>query len=192
MPSLDLQSGMFQEQSHCVLVKQLLLLSLQKQFGLFLQQQPLLVFVLTSLPQQFLPFRFRLATIVPATIVIGVIGFIDIVHPVCFCIQDSREQSFIQCRSSGLCHMTLAECDARSAQLTNVAFSSLHGKQVTIDRNIAMSLPMCIGNAGVTVVIGPCSSDHPQQSTTVSTACLGSQPARLQIWAGHHRAANEM
>jgi len=24
----------------------------------------------------------------------------------------------------------------------------------------AMSLPMCIGNAGVIVIVGPCSSDH--------------------------------
>jgi len=56
--------------------------------------------------------------------------------------------------------MTLAECDTRLAQLANATFLSPHTKQVTINRNVAMSLPMYLSNAGVIVVVGPYSSDH--------------------------------
>jgi len=56
--------------------------------------------------------------------------------------------------------MTSAECDARSAQLANVTFLSPCAKQGAINHNIAMSLLMHLGNAGVINVVGPCSSDH--------------------------------
>jgi hypothetical protein len=56
--------------------------------------------------------------------------------------------------------MTPAECDTRLIQLANITFSSPHTKQFAINRNIAMSLPMCTGNAGVIVIVGPYSRDH--------------------------------
>jgi len=56
--------------------------------------------------------------------------------------------------------VTPAECDARLSQLANVTFSSPHAKQFVINRSIAMSLPMCVSNVGVIVVVGPCSRDH--------------------------------
>jgi len=46
------------------------------------------------------------------------------------------------------------------AQLANVTFSLRHTKQFAINRNIAMSLPMHVSNAGVIVIVGPYSSDH--------------------------------
>jgi len=105
------------------------------------------------------------------------------VHPVCFWCQDSRDWSLVQCQFSGLCVVTPAECNARSFQLANVTFSSPHAKQLAINRNIAMSLPMHIGNDDGVVAVRPCSSDHWQWSATASTARLGSWPVRLQIWA---------
>jgi len=56
--------------------------------------------------------------------------------------------------------MTPAECDARLIQLANITFSPPHTKQLAIHRNFAMSLPMCIGNVGVIVIVGPYSRDH--------------------------------
>jgi len=56
--------------------------------------------------------------------------------------------------------MTPAECDTMLIELANVTFSPPHTKQFAIHRNFAMSLPMCIGNAGVIVIVGPYSRDH--------------------------------
>jgi len=56
--------------------------------------------------------------------------------------------------------MTPAECDTRLIQLANITFLPPHTKQFAIHRNIAMSLPMYIGNAGVIVIVGPYSRDH--------------------------------
>jgi len=67
----------------------------------------------------------------------------------------SSSANFLDCASA-----TPAECDARLSQLANVTFSSPHAKQFAINRNIAMSLPMCFGNANGIVTVGPCSSDH--------------------------------
>jgi len=56
--------------------------------------------------------------------------------------------------------VTPAECDTRLILLVNITFSPPHKKQLAIHRNLAMSLPMCIGNAGVIVIVGPYSRDH--------------------------------
>jgi len=55
---------------------------------------------------------------------------------------------------------TLAECDTRLSQLANITFSSPYTKQFAINRNVAMSLPMYIGNANGVVTVRPYSSDH--------------------------------
>jgi len=63
--------------------------------------------------------------------------------------------SFQWCPSS-------SECDARSSQLANITFLSPCVKQSSINRSIAMSLPMHAGNADGIVAIRPHSSDHCQ------------------------------
>jgi len=55
--------------------------------------------------------------------------------------------------------MTSAECNTRSVELANVTFSSPHAKQIAIDGNIAMSLPMHLGNAGIIVNVGTWAHD---------------------------------
>jgi len=110
---------------------------------------------LQSLVQQFLPFHFRLANIVTVAIIIGVIGSIVIVHPACSHCRDFRNQSPIQCRSSGSHFVLAAECNMRSSQLTNVTFLSPHMKHVAIN-----GIANVLNNAVVRVVIGTCLRDH--------------------------------
>jgi len=112
-------------------------------FTFLKQVLPLLLkFRVTSSALQFMPLRFRLADIVPIAIVIGVIDSIFVVHPFNFFYWDFRDQSSIQCRSSRLCFILVAECDPRLSQLTNITFSLPHKKHVAINCCVAMSLPM--------------------------------------------------
>jgi len=80
----------------------------------------------------------------------------------------------MQCRFSGLSFITPAECNTRLVQLANITFSSPYTKQFAINRDIAMSLPMYIGNVDGINIVRPYSSDHLQWSATASTAHLGS------------------
>jgi len=131
------------------------MLLFQKQLCPLLKQLLSLSFKLKSSPCQFLPYRLRKVDMELIAIVISVIGSVVIVHPVCFYCEDSRDQSLVQCGSSGLCHMTSAECDARLAQLANITFFSPHAKKVTIDCNIVMSLWMCPAMLASLLLLGP-------------------------------------
>jgi len=70
--------------------------------------------------------------------------------------------------------MTPAECDTRLAQLANVTFSSPYAKQFAINRDIAMSLPMCISTMLVTLL--------PLGLTQVIT-CSDQRLYQQRIWA---------